>query len=130
MAADVDEEHGARPVAVQLLLEVAQRHAEVVAVAVDELDARAGVDRREGGGHEGVRGAEHGRAAHLEELERRQRCARPAREGERGNAVPVSPVGLEVAAERPLGPLAGVDDEIPEFVETVPIALVEADREA
>ena len=38
MAADVDEEDGARLVLAHLALEVRERHAEVVAVAVDELD--------------------------------------------------------------------------------------------
>ena len=41
VAADVDEERGPRPVACDLRLEVGERHAEVVAVAVDELDAGA-----------------------------------------------------------------------------------------
>ena len=42
VAADVDEEDGMRPVLVHLALEVVERHAQVVPVAVDELDAAAG----------------------------------------------------------------------------------------
>ena len=62
-----------------LPLEVVERHAQVVAVAVDELDAAAGRLHRERRRHERVRRAEHGAPAHLEVLERRERGAGPAR---------------------------------------------------
>ena len=45
VAADVDEDHRGGLVLVHLPLEVVERHAEVVAVAVDELDLRADLRR-------------------------------------------------------------------------------------
>ncbi len=42
------------------LLKVRERHAEVLAVAVDELHLGAGADRGQRRGHERVRGAQHG----------------------------------------------------------------------
>ena len=83
VAADVDDHHRGRLVLVHLPLEVVERHAEVVAVAVDELDLRAGRDDRERRGHERVRRAEDGLAAQLEELERSERRAGPARRRDR-----------------------------------------------
>ena len=47
VAADVDEDRGLGPVPLGLGLEVGERHAEVLAVAVDELDLGAGADRRQ-----------------------------------------------------------------------------------
>ena len=85
VAADVDEDGRARLVLVRLALEVLERHAEVVAVAVDELDLAPAFDRRQRRRHEGVGGAQHGLAAHAGELQRRQRrrrsspTARPSR---------------------------------------------------
>ena len=47
VASDVHEEDGFRPVRARLALEVLERHAEIVAVAVHELDLRTcGHDRR------------------------------------------------------------------------------------
>ncbi len=67
----------------RLALEVVERHAEVVAVAVDELHLRARRLQRERRRHERVRRAEHRLAAQLEELERGERRAGPARRRER-----------------------------------------------
>ena len=80
---------------VDLRLEVGERHAEVVAVAVDERDAGARVQRGQRRGHERVRRAQHGLAAHARELERGQRGAGPAGERDRAEAVPGRPRGLE-----------------------------------
>ena len=52
----------------RLGLEVRERHAEVLAVAVDELHLGAGADRRERRGHERVRRAQHRLALHLGEV--------------------------------------------------------------
>ena len=91
VTADMDD-HRRRPArAVHLPLEVVERHAEVVAVAVDELDPGAGGEDRERRGHEGVRRAEHGLAAQLEVLERRERRAGPARGRDRRQPVPRRP---------------------------------------
>ena len=79
VAADVHEERGLGPVAAQLRLDVAQRGAQVVAVAVDEDRPPARREDRQRRGHEGVRRAQHGLAAHAGELERRQRAAGPRR---------------------------------------------------
>ena len=96
VAADVDEEDGGRLVLVHLPLEIVERHAEVIAVAVDELDLRADLDARERRRHERVRGAEDGLAAQLEELERSERRSGPGRRRHRGQPVPGRPGLLEL----------------------------------
>ena len=75
VAADVDEERRLGLVLLGLLLEVGERHAEVVAVAVDELHLGAGADRGERRRHERVGRAEHGLALHPGEVQRGQRAA-------------------------------------------------------
>ena len=131
VAADVHEERRPRPVLVHLPLEVVERHAEVVAVAVDELDARARADRAQSGvamnvfdGHSTVspRTPAHSSAA---------------------SAAPVQP--LNATASRPFQPAQApsnsfvsspsdhwfaVEDPLPEGVQARAVALVEADGEA
>ena len=62
VAADVHEHRGVRSVLQRLALEVVERHAEVLAVAVDELDETAGRLDRERRRHERVGRAQHGAA--------------------------------------------------------------------
>ena len=113
----------------RLSLEIVERHAEVVPVAVDELDAPAGGLDRERGGHERVRRAEHGAAAHAEELERCERGAGPVAGRDRGQAVPRLPRVLEPARDRAFGPLLGVECGLPERMQAHAVAVVEADGE-
>ena len=129
VAADVDEDRGARLVPLGLALEVLEGHAEVLAVAVDELDLGAGADRRQRRRHEGVGGAEHGLALDPGELERRQGAAGPAREAEAGQAVPLRPALLEGVQLGALGPLLGVEHLGPELEKPGAVAVVEPDRE-
>ena len=129
VAADVDEDRRLRLQALGLCLEVLEGHAEVGAVAVDELDLGAGLDRGERGRHEGVGGAEHGLAAHAGELERRQRAAGPARQPEAGQAVPLRPALLEGGQHAPLRPLLGVEHLPPQLEEAGTVSVVEPDRE-
>ena len=84
VAADVDEDRRPRLEPLGLALEVLERHAEVLAIAVDELDFGARPDRGERRRHEGVGRAEHGLPPDPGELERGQRAAGPAREAEAG----------------------------------------------
>src|ERR1700761_3040784 len=95
MAADVDEDRRPRLELLGLALEVLEGHAEVVFAAVDELDLGAGADRGERRRHEGVRRAEDSPAFDARELERRQRAARPAREADARQLVPLRPAVLE-----------------------------------
>src|SRR5262249_18359451 len=129
MAADVDEDDRPRPVLVDFALEILEGHAEVVAVAVDELDVRPGVDGRQGRGHEGVRRAEDGLPADLRPFERGQRRAGPPVEGDRLDPVPAGPGFLELDGERSLAPPLGVEDAIPELVQAAAVAGVEPDGE-
>ncbi len=129
MPADVDEEDRRRLVLVHLALEVGERHAEVVAVAVDELDPRARLEDGERRRHERVRGAEDGLAAQLEELERGERRSRPGRGRNRRQPVPGRPGLLECLDESAVGPLVVVEDSVPEGVEALPVSVVEADGE-
>ena len=112
-----------------LALEVLERHAEVLAVAVDELDLGAGADRRQRRRHEGVGGAEHGLAADPGELERGQGAAGPAREAEARQPVPLGPALLEGVQLRPLRPLLGVEHLGPELEQPGAVTVVEPDRE-
>ena len=127
---DVHQEGRPRAVALGLGPEVGEGRAEILAVAVDELHPPARGQHRERGGHERVRGAEHGLAAHAGELERGQRGAGPARGGDRLQPVPPAPGGLELGDEGPLGPPFGVEHPVPQLVEPAPVAVVEADCEA
>ena len=130
VAADVHEEDGARLVLAHFPLEVLERHAEVVAVAVDELDLRAGADRRERCRHEGVRRAEDGLAADAGPFERGERRARPAVERDRVEAVPGRPLALELGGELALRPALGIEHSVPEPMQERAVAMVEPDREA
>ena len=118
-----------RLVLLGLGLEVLEGHAQVLAIAVHELDARAGVDRGERRRHERIRGTQHGLPLDAGEVERRQRAARPARHRHRRDPVIELPGGLEARHHVALGPPAGVDHLVDQRVETRAIARVEADRE-
>ena len=106
-----------------------ERHAEVLAVAVDELDVRAGVERRERRRHERVRRAENRLAADAGPLERGERGARPAVEGNGPEPVPGRPLTLELGGELALRPALGIEHAIPEPVQERAVAVVEPDRE-
>ena len=122
-------ENRGRAVPAHLALEVLERHAQVVAVAVDELTGRppaariaSGVAMKVFDGHSTVspRTPAHSSAA---------------------SAAPVQPLATASApfqaAHAPrsarqlaLGPALGVDHVVPERVQTRAVAMVEADREA
>ena len=129
VAPDVNEERCAGPVREGLGLEVGERCAEVVTIAVDEDDLRAGGPRRQRGRHERVRRTEHGAAADPGELERRKRRARPAARRDRRQVVPAVPGRFERLDQRALRPALRRERLIPELVQTGPIALIEADGE-
>src|ERR1700743_1119996 len=129
MTTDVDEDRGARLELLRLALEVLEGHAEVVAPAVDELDLGARADRGERRRHEVVRRAEDRLALDAGELERRQRAARPARQADAGELVPLRPALLEGGQLGALRPLLGVQDLGPQLEEAGTIAVVETDRE-
>ena len=129
VTADVHEERGARSVLRDLALEVLERHAEVIAIAVDELHARPGADRGERRGHERVRGAQDGFPARARVFERRKRPAGPAAERHGGKLVPRTPDLLEAAGPLALGPLLVSQDRVPDLEHALAVPAVEADRE-
>jgi hypothetical protein len=129
VAADVDEDRGLRPVLLCLRLEVVERHAEVVPVAVDELDSGTGIDRRQRRCHERVRRTEHGLAAHAGELECCQRASGPTGEAEAWQPVPIRPAPLEGVQHPPLRPLLGIEDIGPQLEQAGAVAMVKPDRE-
>src|ERR1700742_4612100 len=129
MAADVDEDRGARLELLRLALEVLEGHAEVVAPTVDKLDLGAGADRGERRRHEGVRRAEHRLAFDARELQCGERPAGPTGEADAGELVPLFPAFLEGLQLLPLGPLLGVEHLGPELEEAGTISMIEADRE-
>ncbi len=129
VAADVDQERRSRLVPLGGALEVRERHAEVLAVAVDELDLGARPDRGQRRRHERVRRAEHRLALDAGEVERRERAAGPARERDRGQSVPRLPGRLEARGHVGLGPAVGVEHLVDQRVQASAIAVVEADRE-
>src|ERR1700753_1871232 len=129
MAADVDEDRGARLELLRLALEVLEGHAEVVAAGVDELALGARTDRGERRRHEGVRRAEHRLAFDARELERGERAAGPTGEADAGELVPLRPALLERGQLLPLRPLLGIEHLGPELEETGSITMIEADRE-
>src|SRR5205085_2596686 len=88
VAPNVYEHRGVRLVLMRFALKVFERHAEVVAVAVDELHVRPCSLQRERRRHERVRWTEDGAAAQLEVLERGERRSGPARGGDGRQAVP------------------------------------------
>ena len=65
----------------------------------------------------------------LEELERGERGSRPARGRDRRQPVPGRPRVLERLDERPVRPALRVEDAVPERVQPLAVAVVEADRE-
>ncbi len=130
VAADVDEERRLGLVLLGLALEVVERHAEVVAVAVDELHLGAGADRRKRRRHECVGRAQHRLPLHLREVQRGQRAARPARGRDGGNLVPRLPRLLEAGRHVGLGPAVRVEYLVDQRVKPRAVAMVEPDREA
>ena len=108
---------------------IVERHAEVVPVAVDELDVRARSMQRERRRHECVRRAEDGSATQLEELERGKRRAGPAGGRDPGQAVPGGPGPFEGACERPIRPLLVVERLVPERVQALAVTMIEPDGE-
>ena len=112
-----------------LALEVLERHAEVLAVAVDEDGRAAGLEHRERRRHEGVGGAEDLLAATPQNSSAASAPPRPARGRDGRHAVVLGPGGLELPVELALGPAAGVEDAVPQLVQPGAVALVEADRE-
>ena len=83
VAADVDEHARARLVLGDRGLDLDERGAQVVSVAVDEDRLAAGGHDRERRRHERVGGAQHRLAAHARELERGERAAGPRAERDR-----------------------------------------------
>ena len=130
VAADVDEERRPRLVLLGGALEVGERHAQVVAVAVDELDLRARADRGQRRGHEGVGRAQHRLALDSGEVQRGQRAAGPAAQGHRRRLVVGLPRRLEAGVEIGLGPAVGVQDLVDQRMQARPIAVVEPDGKA
>src|SRR5262249_6731812 len=106
-----------------------EREAQVIAVAVDELDLRSRLQDRERARHERVRRAEDRLAAELEELERGESRAGPARRRDARQAVPARPGILELLHERPVRPDLVVEDRVRERVRALPVTVVEADGE-
>ena len=130
VAADVDEDRRPRLQSLGLGLEVLEGHAEVVAIAVDELDLGAGLDRGQRRRHEGVGGAEHGLAPHAGELERRQGAARPTAQSETGQAVPLRPaLARRRRASAPSDHCSESSTSFPQLEEARTVAVVEPDRE-
>ena len=128
VATDVNQHHGLWLVLGDLRLEVIERHAEVLAVAVDEDDLGAGADRRVWRRHEGVRRAEHGLAADVGELQRRERRSGPARKGDRSDRMKIAPGLLEGRRKVALRPALRVNYAIPKLVQAGTVALIETDR--
>src|SRR5262249_35501908 len=129
MAADVDDERGPWAMPADLLLEVGERDAEVLTVAVDVLDGAAGRRDRQRVRHEGVRRAEDDATAHVGEAERGQRGAGPTRNGHGADAVPARPLGFERLGRRALRPDLALQDVVPERMQQLPIAEIESDSE-
>ena len=122
------EEDGARLVLAHFPLEILERHAEIVSVAVDELDLRARAERRERSRHERVRRAEDRLAAHAGPFERGERRAGPPVERDRLEAVPGRPLTLELGGELTFRPALGIEHAVPEPVQERAVAVVETDR--
>ncbi len=130
VTADVDEDRRAGPVTLSLGDEVVERQAQILAIAVDELDPRARVDRRQRGRHEGVRGTQDRVTRDLREAERRQRAARPARQRDGRQLVPFLPQALEALGHRRLGPALGIEHLVDQRVKPGTVTLIEADGKA
>jgi hypothetical protein len=127
VTADVDEHDGARPAPLGAYDEIVERHAQIAAVAVGELDRCACLHRRERRRHERIRGHDHGAAADAGELERRERSPGPAGEGDRRQPIPRRPNRFEALDHRSLAPALRLEDVVPELVQTRAVAVVEAD---
>ena len=95
VTADVHDDRRARAVARDLRLEVRERQAQVLAVAVHERHRGAGMQGGQRRRHERIRRAQDRLAAHARERERRERRPRPAGERHRVQAVPRRPRRLE-----------------------------------
>ena len=121
--------HRARPMALGLRLEVGERHAEVLAVAVDEHDLALGSLDGERRCHERVGGAEDRLSGHPGVVERGERPTGPARERDRRGLVPGRPRRLEPACHLSIRPSLGVDDLVPQLVQPRAVSKVEADGE-
>ena len=94
----------------RLALEVLERHAEVVAVAVDELHLRARVDGRQRRGHERVGRAQHGLArARRANSSAASAAAGPARSATGRRPFQAAHAASNSARQLALGPLLGVD---------------------
>ena len=129
VTADVREEGGTRTMTLRLLLEVGKGHAQVLPVAVHELDFAACSEDRERPCHERVGRAEDRCPLHARVLERGQRGTGPAREGDGVEAVPFRPGGLEGLYELAFGPLLLIQGPIPEVVKPSSITMIEPDGE-
>src|SRR3954454_8349152 len=129
VATDVDEDRGPRAVPLGFEPEVLERHAEVLAVAVDEYGLAAGMDDRERSRHEGVGGAEHLLSTDAGEVEGGQGRAGPAACRHRSERVKRGPGILEALGHLTLGPALGQDDLVPELMEPGQVSAIEADRE-
>jgi hypothetical protein len=127
VAADVHQQACPGAMRLSLRFEVGERHAEVLAVAIHELDPPPGVQDRQGRRHERVRGTQHDLVPDARELERREGATRPAPEGDGGDPVPFRPGSLEALHHRALGPPAGVDHVVPQLVDARAVASVETD---
>jgi hypothetical protein len=99
VAADVDQERRPGLAALGRPLEVGEGHAEVVAVAIDELHLGPGADRGQRGSHERVGRAEDRLALDAREVQRRQGATGPARQGHGGHLVVGLPRALEAGSE-------------------------------
>src|SRR5262249_50646649 len=129
MAADVDDDRSPGPMPSHLCLEVGERDAEIVAIAVDVLDGATG--RRDGQWvrHKRVRPAENNSAVDVCDSERCQRRTGPAGHRDRAESVPVRPRLLEFLGHWPLRPDVPLQDVVPERMQHCLVAWVEPDRE-
>src|SRR3954463_14796485 len=127
--ADVDDPGRLGPVLVERALEVGERDAEVLAVAVGPHGLAAGRERGERRGHERVRRAEDLLAAHAGPVERGHRTAGPTPGRDGVAAIPPRPALLEAVDHAALGPAARVEHLVPERVEPRTVARIPSDPE-
>jgi hypothetical protein len=130
VSSDVDHEYCAGPMLGDLSLEIRERQAKVLAVAVHEFDLPAGVDHGERRRHERVRRTEHGLALDARVRERGERAPGPTRKRDRRETVPATPARLESRRQISFGPPVRIENGVPELVQTRAIAMVESDGEA
>ena len=129
VASDVDQDRGAGAVLLSLGLEVGERHAQVLAVAVHELDLGPGPKRRQRRGHERVGRAQNGLALDAGEVQRGQCPTGPAGQGHGRQLVPLGPGRLQARDHRGLRPALRIQHLVDQRVQAGAIAVVEADRE-